>query len=338
MSDPSTTDPAGNCGGRSDPPSQPGSADDRVLLILAVDHRNSFEHDLYGLKDPISSAQAARMSADKLLVYQALLEALPELPTGVQPGILVDEQYGASVAELASRSEGAVSLAMPIEASGEEWFEFAYGEDWMGHAEFYATDHAKVLVRDNPGFDSARREEQAARLAQVSLWASAHKRSLIIELLVPSTNADRAAVGGDPARYDDEVRPGHTVAAIEYLQDQGVEPAIWKIEGLDRHEDAERIVDAANRGKRSADCILLGRHASHEKIDHWMRILAPIPGWTGFAIGRSIWWDALHAHLHHHRTANEARRRIRDAYLDFARFYVDARAGQLVDALDPDFW
>jgi myo-inositol catabolism protein IolC len=338
MSDSSTTDPAGTSGVPSDPSNRPEDADDRVLLILAIDHRDSFEHGLYGLKDPISSAQAARMSADKLLVYQALLEALPDLPDVVQPGILVDEQYGASVAELASQGEGAVSLAMPIEKSGEQWFEFAYGDDWKAHAEFYATDHAKVLVRDNPGFDPARREQQAAKLAQVSPWASSNNRSLIIELLIPATDADKAAVGGDTTRYDDELRPGHTVAAIEYLQDHGVEPAIWKIEGLDRHEDAERIVDAANRGSRSADCIMLGRHASHQQLDHWMRIMAPIPGWTGFAIGRSIWWDALHAHLHHRRTANEARRRIRDAYLDFARFYVDARSGDLVDDLDPDFW
>ena len=101
----------------------------RVLLLLAVDQRNSFERGLYGLKGPISSAEDARMSADKLLVYEALVEALPELPAEVQAGILVDEQYGASVAELASRTEGVVSLAMPIEKSGEDWFEFEF---WRG--------------------------------------------------------------------------------------------------------------------------------------------------------------------------------------------------------------
>ena len=131
-------------------------------------------------------------------------------------------------------------------------------------------------------------------------------------------------MGGDQVRYDGELRPGHTVAAIEYLQDHGVDPAIWKVEGLNRHEDAEKIVDTAKRDGRNADCILLGRHASHYQLDQWIRLIAPIPGWTGFAIGRSIWWDALHAHLRHQRTANEARRLIRDAYLDFARSNMDA--------------
>jgi myo-inositol catabolism protein IolC len=328
MGDTATTKPASDSGDAPGPVGQLGPADAQALLILAVDHRNSFERDLYGLKGPISSAQAARISADKLLVYQALLEALPGLPAGVQAGILVDEQYGSSVAELASRSDGAVSLAMPIEKSGEEWFEFAYGDDWIAHAEFFATDHAKVLVRDNPGFDATRRERQAAQLAQVSLWASSNGRSLMIELLVPPTDADKATVNGDSMRYDQEVRPGHTVAAMEYLQDQGVNPAIWKVEGLVHHQDAERIVEAARCNGRKADCILLGRHASHDQLAQWIQMIAPVPGWIGFAIGRSIWWDALDAHLRHHRATNDTRRRICDAYLDFAHFYVDARRGE----------
>ena len=86
--------------------------------------------------------------------------------------MLIDEQYGASVAELASHSADAVSLCMPLEASGQEWFRFAYGDDWQRHADFFAAGHAKVLVRDNPGLDPGRREQQAQRLAQVSTWAA----------------------------------------------------------------------------------------------------------------------------------------------------------------------
>ena len=121
MSDLTTNGAAGGGGEAADLSNRPRAADDRVLLLLAVDHRNSLERDLYGLKGAISPTQAARISADKLLVCQALLDALPGLPEGVQPGILVDEQYGASVAELTARSAGAVSLAMPIEKSGENW-------------------------------------------------------------------------------------------------------------------------------------------------------------------------------------------------------------------------
>jgi myo-inositol catabolism protein IolC len=334
MGDHDVAESAADSGGASGEVKKQPADGAQLLFILAIDHRNSFEHELYGLKGAVSSDDAARISADKVLVYQALLEALPGLPAEVQPGILVDEQYGASVAELASRSGGAVNLAMPIEASGQEWFEFAYPDDWVAHAEFFATDHAKVLVRDNPGFDSARREQQAAQLAQVSRWAASNNRALMIELLVPATDADKAAVGGDAKRYDEEVRPGLAVAAMEYLQGQGVEPAIWKVEGLVHPGDAERIVNSAHDNGRKADCILLGRHASHAQLDQWIRVVAPMTGWIGFAIGRSIWWDALEAHLRHHRTDNETRRRICDAYLDFARYYVEKRA-QGLDATDP---
>ena len=312
-------------------PAPSGQPDDRVLLILAADHRNSLERDLYGLTAPPTPAQAARISADKLLVYQALLGAVRQLPEGVQPCMLIDEQYGASVAELASRSAGAVSLCMPLEASEEQWFRFAYGDDWQRHAGFFAAGHAKVLVRDNPGLDPGLREQQAQRLAQVSAWAAAANRSLILELLVPATDADKDATEGSTDRYGDELRPGHTLKVMEYLQDRGVEPAIWKVEGLDRHDDAVAVAATAGRGGRQARCIVLGRHAAHDELEHWLQVAAPIPGWIGFAIGRSIWQDALHARLHHFCTIGEARRRIADTYLNYARYYLRAREGTLTE-------
>jgi myo-inositol catabolism protein IolC len=310
-------------------------ADDRVLLILAADHRDSLERGLYGLTAPPTPAQAARISVDKLLVYQALLDATASLPAEIQPGVLIDEQYGASVAELASHSAGAVSLCMPLEASGQEWFGFAYGDDWQRHAEFFAAGHAKALVQDNPGLDPARREQQAKRLGQVSAWAAQAGRSLILELRVPATGADRDATKGDMDRYDDELRPGHTVAVMEYLQDHGVEPALWTVEGLDRHDDAVAVAATARRGGRRARCLTGGGDAPYDTLKHWLQVAAPIPGWAGFAIGRSIWWDPLRAHLRHLSTAGEARRRIRAAYADYARYYLKARDGMLPAEPDP---
>ena len=304
-------------------PDSPDShpTDDRVLLILAADHRTSLERDLYGLTAAPTPAQAARISADKLLVYEALLDAMNWLPAQIQPGILIDEQYSASVAELASHSAGAVSLCMPLEASGQEWFSLAFGDDWERHAGFFAAEHPKVLVRDDPGLDPARREQQARQLAQVSAWAARAGRSLILELVVPAT--------------DDELRPGNTVQVMEYLQDHGVEPAFWTIEGLARHDDAVAVAAMAQRGGRQARCLVAGGHASQDDLQHCLQVAAPIPGWSGFAIGRGIWRDPLHAHLHHLCTAGEARRRVRSTYLDYARYYLQARDGMLPAGPDP---
>jgi len=308
--------------------------DNRVLLILAADHRDSLERGLYGLTAPPTPAQAARISDDKLLVYQALLDAAAWVPAQVQPGVLIDEQYGASVAELASHSDGAISLCMPLEASGQEWFRFAYGDDWQRHAGSFEAEHAKVLVRDNPGLDPARREQQARRLGQVSAWAARAGRSLILELLVPATDADKDATAGNVHRYDAELRPGHTLQVMEYLQDYGVEPAFWTVEGLDRHDAAVAVAAMAQRGGRQARCLTGGGHAPYDTLKHWLQVAAPIPGWAGFAIGRGIWWDPLRAHLRHLSTAGEARRRIRAVYADYARYYLNAREGTL--PVEPD--
>jgi myo-inositol catabolism protein IolC len=183
----------------------------RPLLILAADHRSRLERDLYGLTAAPTPEQAAWISADKMLIYQALLDAVPELPASVQPGILIDEQYGAAIAELTARAGGGISLAMPVEAGGEQWFRYAY-DDWQAHAGFFATDYAKILIRDNPGLEPGQRAAQADRLADVSDWAAANDRALIVELLVPATAADLAASGGAVASYDVTLRPERTRA------------------------------------------------------------------------------------------------------------------------------
>jgi myo-inositol catabolism protein IolC len=298
----------------------------RALLILADDHRDSLEKELYRLTAPPTDAQAARIRADKLLVYEALVDSTEQLPSGAQAGILVDEEYGADVAERAANSNGLINLSMPIEASGKDWFEFAYGDEWRQHAGFFATDHAKVLIRDNPSLPVSDRLQQAERLKVVSAWADETRHSLIVELLVPATDADLASVGGDKKRYDDELRPRLTLEVISFLQDNGADPALWKVEGMDTTEDAAAVAQLARRGGRVADCIVLGRHSSKEDLDHWLEVAAPLAGYVGFAIGRSIWWDPLSDLLAGTIPTDVARARIAQNYLDFARDYLAARA------------
>jgi len=296
-----------------------------LLLILAMDHRDSLERELYRLSAPPTAAEAARIAADKLLVYRALLDAAAQLSATARPGVLVDEEYGASVAELAQHI-ATVDLAMPIEASGHPWFQFAFGDDWTAHAEFFATDHSKVLIRDNPGFDASDRQAQMTTLATVSSWAGDAGRPLIVELLVPATDADLASVANDAARYDAEVRPRLTVEVIHAMQDAGVEPALWKVEGLETTTDARAVAAAARRGGRDARCIVLGRHAPADRLDHWLEAAAPVRDFVGFAIGRSIWWDALSELLEGSIDEAAARKRIAASYLSYADAFLAARA------------
>lgn len=298
----------------------------RALFILADDHRDSLEKELYKLTAPPTGPQVARIRADKLMVYEALLDATNRLPDVAQAGILIDEEYGADVAELAAKSDGVINLSMPLEASGKDWFEFAYGDDWKTHAGYFATDHAKVLIRDNPALSVQGRLQQAERLKVVSAWAAETRHHLIVELLVPATDDDLKSVGGDKKRYDDELRPKLTLEVIGFLQDHGADPALWKIEGMDSTEDAAAVADLAKRGGRTADCIVLGRHASKEDLDRWLDVAAPLPGYVGFAIGRSIWWDPLAGHLAGAIGSDVARHQIAENYLYFAHAYLNARS------------
>jgi 5-dehydro-2-deoxygluconokinase len=295
-----------------------------LLFILAMDQRDSIEQKLYELDAAPTPEESASIAANKLLVYRGFLDAVPGVPAEARPGFLVDEQYGGSPAVLAG-SDDRVSLAMPIEASGRQWFDFAYGHDWRTHAEFFGAEHPKVLIHDNPGLPEQDRAEQAGKVATISAWARKEGREFIVELLVGATDDDLAKVDGDTDRYDREIRPDLTVQAIEFLQDHGVEPAIWKIEGLAKREDAERVAAAARRGGRDGRCIVLGRHAPTEQLDEWLQAAAPVEGFVGFAIGRSTWWDALEDRLAEKIDEATARKQVADNYGHFVRTYLAAR-------------
>ena len=116
----------------------------------------------------------------------------------------------------------------------------------------------------------------------------------MFELLVPAEKAQLDRLKGDKKAYDLELRPQLMVQTIQQLQDAGVEPDVWKIEGLDRRDDCEDIVSAARRGGRShVGCIILGRGEDDRKVQEWLTTAASVPGFIGFAVGRTSFWDPL---------------------------------------------
>ncbi len=263
------------------------------------------------------------MAAAKDLIYAGLLAALPDLP-GAHAGVLVDERYGAQVARAAA--EQGVVPAVPIERSGVPWFGLEWGEAWVEHLQRLRPAYAKVLVRDNPGFPDEQRRAQltdlqhvCARLAQIGI-------PLLYELLIPATDEQAAAVHGDTTAYDRGVRPDLVVQVIADNQNAGVEPAIWKIEGLEDAEAARAVIAAARaHGRDSVDCVVLGRAASPDRLRHWLRVAAPVDGFVGFAIGRNIWDTAVTDHEQGRLDDAGLSDRVRQEYLSFARCYLSAR-------------
>jgi 5-dehydro-2-deoxygluconokinase len=119
--------------------------------------------------------------------------------------------------------------------------------------------------------------------------------------------------------------------SIENIQNFGIEVDIWKIEGVDTREDAEMLSEQTRKGegRENVKSVLLGRGASDDKVDHWLQQAAGVDGFIGFAIGRSIWWDALKGFLGGDLERRAAAEQIADNYQRFIKVYDDAEAGAL---------
>ena len=142
---------------------------------------------------------------------------------------------------------------------------------------------------------------------------------------MPAEEHQLEQVGGDADRYDAELRPELMRRAIAELQDAGVEADIWKIEGVDTREDCELIAaDRAPDGRDGVVCVVLGRGANDDKVDHWLRQAAPVEGYVGFAIGRSIWGDPLKGFIDGSSTARTPPQQVADNYLRFVEVYEEA--------------
>jgi myo-inositol catabolism protein IolC len=237
-------------------------------------------------------------------------------------GVLVDEQFGGDIPEQAHAA--GLKLAMPVEKSGQPEFDFEYGDDFGGHIEKFNPDFSKVLVRYNPDDpDVDMNREQLVKLKRLADWLHEHDRKFLFELLVPATDAQLAQFDGDTDRYDAELRPELMRRTIEDAQNFGCEVDIWKIEGVDERSDAEILAKQARTGEGRAGvtCVLLGRGAATEKVEQWLQAASTVDGFIGFAIGRSIWWDALKGFLAEDLDRTAAATQIADNYLHFVEIY-----------------
>jgi myo-inositol catabolism protein IolC len=295
---------------------------DSALFMLAFDHRKSIR-PLFGIEGEPGPEDRARIGAAKELVYEGLLSAAPRLPENARPGLLVDEESGTPVLERA-RAEDVVA-AVAVEKSGQREFQFEY-EDFGAHLERLRPELAKALVRYNAGGDRGLNDRQLDRLRTLSDFLAGSETDLLFELLVPPTEEQLASVDDDSARYDAELRPALVRTAIEQIQDAGIEVAIWKIEGIESAADCESVAATCSRGSRRADCLILGRGADETKVEHWLRTAAPTPGFGGFAVGRTIWWDAIAAHLAGEVDRATTVETIATRYLHFVDVYLAARS------------
>jgi myo-inositol catabolism protein IolC len=299
---------------------------EKPLYLMAFDHRGSFEKDLFGATEPIPPDVRDGITKVKAIIYDAHRHALAAGAPREYCGVLVDEEFGSEVARRA-KADGVV-LAMPVEKSGQEEFEFQYGGDFGAHIESFDPAFAKVLVRYNPDGDPDLNRRQTERLAVLSHWLRDRDRKFLFELLVPPTTSQLSRFGGDQREYDRKLRPDLVVATIAAQQAGGVEPDIWKIEGLDGHSACEEVVaQARTEGRDGVKCIVLGRGADEPQVIEWVQIGAAVDGFDGFAVGRTLWEEALTDFLAGKSSRAETVDRIAGRYRDVIDAYVAAEAG-----------
>ena len=298
---------------------------DRPLYLLPFDHRHSYLTGMFHFTPPLTSEQHRVVTESKELIYDGFRQALRE---GVPPssaGILVDEEFGAGILRDAAR-KGYVT-ALSTEKSGSEEFEFEYGAAFTDHIEAFDPTFAKALVRYNPEGDPALNRRQAARLEQLSDYCRTAGRRFMFELLVPATDAQKDRSRGDAAAYDLEIRPELMRRAILELQAARVEPDVWKIEGLDRRADCEAMVATARReGRSEVGCIVLGRGVNESKVTAWIETAAHVPGFIGFAVGRTTFWEPVADHIAARTTREEAVSRIARRYRGWAAIFERVRS------------
>jgi myo-inositol catabolism protein IolC len=298
----------------------------KPLYILPFDHRGSFETKMFGWEGVLTPDQTAQIAAAKRVIYDGFIAAIANGVAKEKAGILVDEQFGAAI--LHDASARGYTTACPAEKSGQEEFDFEYGDDFAAHIESFRPTFCKVLVRYNPEGDQALNRRQSARLRRLSDHLHANSQSLFMfELLVPPEKSQLEECKGDKKAYDLILRPSLMVHAIQELQQAKVEPDIWKIEGLDRREDCANVVSVARQdGRDDVGCIVLGRGEDDKKVREWLTTAASVPGFVGFAVGRTDFWEPLVGWLAKKITRESAVAEVARRYREFVGIFEKGHA------------
>ena len=291
------------------------------LYILAFDHRGTITKGLLGVegREP-TEEEAKKVSELKQIIFDGFLKANESGIKGGEPAILVDETFGLEIQQKAKEMN--IKFAAPVEKSGQKVFDFEYGNQYGEKINEVGADFVKILVRWNPDDDEETRETQGNRVKELSDWLSKNDKKFLLEFLVPATEEQLASVENDQARYDSEIRPKLAVKVVQEMRERGADPDIWKIEGLETVEDCENVAAAIKTGDReNVMAVVLGRGASDEKVNEWLRAGSSVDGYRGFAIGRSIFWNALKGYHEGEKTKDEAVEEIAESYLGFLSVY-----------------
>ncbi len=265
----------------------------KPLYILPFDHRSAFATELFQKKSlsDLSYEEKELIKEFKMLIYKGIKKAVEKAVPKENAGILVDEEFGEEVL-LDAKRNGFITI-LTIEKSGQEEFNFMY-ENFKEHIEKFKPDFVKVLIQYNPKDSQDLKERQQKNLKIISDYAHENNYKFLLEVLVLPTKEQLNKVNGEREAYDRKLRPELTIEVIKTFQAKGIEPDIWKLEGMETAIDYSGVIsEVRSGGRESVGVVILGRGAKEEKVQEWLRIGARVNGVIGFAVGRTIFWDVI---------------------------------------------
>lgn len=295
------------------------------LFILPFDHRSSFLKNMFRIagKEP-TGEEIEKIKRAKEIIYEGFKKSLHDGMPRDSGAILVDEQFGDEILTDA-RQEGYIVI-LTTEKSGSNEFEFEYEEDFDNHIKKYDPTFVKALVHYNPEGNREMNSRQRQKLALLTAFCHDNGYKLLIEPLIPATVEQLARVGADPDKYDRELRPILTIEAIKELQNGGVNPDVWKLEGMAEIEDYQMAVKQAKvNGREEVGVVILGRAAENSVVETWLKVGAKVAGIIGFAVGRTIFWDPITSFEDGKITAQEASDMISKRFLHYYHIFIEAR-------------
>ena len=318
------------------------------LFILPFDHRSSFLKKMFASSPgaaPEGSAQRGgpparreiggrkptdeeieRVKKAKEIIYQGFKKSLSAGLPKESSAILVDEQFGDEL--LRDAHENGFIIILTTEKSGQKEFAFEYGEEFDQHIKKYNPTFVKALVQYNPEGEKELNARQREKLSELTRFSHENGYKLLIEPLIPGTIEQLAKFGGDPDRYDLELRPFLTLRMIKEMQDGGVDPDVWKLEGMTKREDYQMAVQQAKAdGRDNVGIVILGRAADASAVEHWLKVGAKVPGIIGFAIGRTIFWDPITEFEQGKINEDETPEVISKRFLHYYHIFIESRQG-----------
>ena len=304
-----------------------GAGYEKDLFILPFDHRGSFESGLLGVSGAAVPPEAVtQLSGYKRIIYDGFLEAVQGGISTETSAILVDQQYGSEI--LADARQRGVTACTCMEKSGQDEFDFEYGGRFLEKLLEAGTAFGKVLVRYNPRGEAELNRRQRDRLKLASEAVRSAGLKFMFELIVAATPEQLESVGGGARAFDTQLRPGLMAEAIAQLQDDGIEPDVWKLEGINDLESFDGVARQVRAGGRDkAGIVILGRGENAGQVDQWLTIAAQVPAVIGFAVGRTTFWEPIVKHKNGEISRADAVSAICGNYSRIHRLFAEARTG-----------